>query len=415
MGSKLSVTLSHSGKQHSYHVAQGLKELGMLDKFYTSSYITQPFLQEYFLKKGNTFFTRRFQPGLAAPFVKARWDFELKEIIYRKLYGKTEKTQNAVYYRDVNFDKYIAKLLPRQSSNAFWGFQGSAHQSLLAAKQANKLAIVELATAHVKASVEILGEEAKLHPDFADSLDNLVFPDFYQKRLEEEPHIADLCIAASAFTKQTMLADGIAEDKIITLPLGFDMDYVPYQPSVKPGFESKPLRLLYAGTLTQRKGIKYLLNVMQQLKSENITLTCIGGIQGSGDGLKAYNGLFTHIPAVSQLEMFKLYQEYDALVLPTVFEGFGLVIVEAMAAGLPVITTPHSIGPELISNSENGYIVPIRNENALLEAIVSLRSKSQEEYQAMRLSARKTVESYTWKAYQTRLAEVCQQIQTKLR
>jgi glycosyltransferase involved in cell wall biosynthesis len=113
--------------------------------------------------------------------------------------------------------------------------------------------------------------------------------------------------------------------------------------------------------------------------------------------------------------MFKLYQEYDALVLPTVFEGFGLVIVEAMAAGLPVITTPHSIGPELISNSENGYIVPIRNEKALLEAIISLRYKSQEEYQAMRLNARKTVEAYTWQAYQTRLSAVCQQIQTKLR
>ena len=414
MAHKLSVTLSHSGKQHSYHVAQGLKSLGMLNKFYTSSYITQPFLQEYFLKKGNTFFTRRFQPGLSAPDVKARWDFELKEVLFRKLYGKTEKTQNAVYYRDVNFDKYISKLLPSQTSNAFWGFQGSAHQSLQAAKQKGKLAIVELATAHVKASIEILGEEAKLQPDFADSLDNLVFPSFYQKRLEEEPHLADICIAASDFTKQTLLADGIAESKIISLPLGFDMDYVPYNAVTNSNFSAKPLRLLYAGTLTQRKGIKYLLNVMQQLKGENITLTCIGGIQGSGEGLKPYNGLFTHIPAVSQLEMFKLYQEYDALVLPTVFEGFGLVIVEAMAAGLPVITTPHSIGPELITNGENGYIVPIRNEEALLKAIVSIRNLSDAQYQSMRLNARLTVEAYTWKAYQNRLAEVCHQIQNKL-
>jgi glycosyltransferase involved in cell wall biosynthesis len=211
-----------------------------------------------------------------------------------------------------------------------------------------------------------------------------------------------------------MLADGIAENKIITLPLGFDMDYVPYQPKQLPNFESRPLKLLYAGTLTQRKGIKYLLNVMKQLKGENITLTCIGGIQGSGKGLSAYNGLFTHIPAVSQLEMFQLYQEYDALVLPTVFEGFGLVIVEAMAAGLPVITTPHSIGPELIKNGENGYIVPIRNEKDLLEAIISLRNLTSEAYQETRLKARSTVEAYTWKAYNNRLATVCNKIEAQL-
>jgi len=410
MEQKLSVTLSHAGKQHSYHVAQGLLNLGFLDRFYTSSYVTQPFLQELITKRGNTFFSRRFQQGLAAPFVKSRWDFEVKEVLYRKLYGKTEKTQNAVYYRDVNFDKYVAGLLPKRPSNTYWGFQGSAYESLLAAKKCGKKAIVELATAHVKASLEILGEEAKLHPDFADSLDNLVFPAFYQKRLEEEPHIADITIAASAFTKQTLLADAIPESKILTLPLGFDMDYVPYTERKTENISQRPLKLLYAGTLTQRKGIKYLLNVMAKLKGTDIELTCIGGIQGSGEGLAKYKNLYHYRPAVSQLEMFGIYQEYDALVLPTVFEGFGLVIVEAMAAGLPVITTPHSIGPELIINGENGYIVPIRDEMALENAIIALRNKNNDQYLQMRLQARKTVEQYTWAKYRNKLGETCQKL-----
>jgi glycosyltransferase involved in cell wall biosynthesis len=186
------------------------------------------------------------------------------------------------------------------------------------------------------------------------------------------------------------------------VPLGFDMKYVPYSER-NDDITQRPLKLLYAGTLTQRKGLSYLLNVVKRLGRKDITLTCIGGLQGSGAGLKGFESYFQHIPAVSQAVMFQKYQEYDALVLPTVFEGFGLVIVEAMAAGLPVITTPQSIGPEIIENDVNGYIVPIRDEDALQQAITKLRNKDKMAYLDMRQAARSRVMDYTWDAYSERL------------
>jgi glycosyltransferase involved in cell wall biosynthesis len=186
------------------------------------------------------------------------------------------------------------------------------------------------------------------------------------------------------------------------IPLGFDMNYVPYVER-DDDITKRPLRLLYAGTLTQRKGLKYLLNVMKQLGRSDIELTCVGGLQGSGKGLLGFESYFQHIPAVAQHVMFGMYQDYDALVLPTVFEGFGLVIVEAMAAGLPVITTPHSMGPEVIENDVNGYVIPIRDEEALLAAIVQLRQKDKYQYLAMRQAARTRVMKYTWDAYNDRM------------
>lgn len=405
----MNITLSHSGKQHSYKVAKALLNLGALDVFYTSSYINNSALQNYLLQKGNTYWTRRFEEGLGGKYVQANWRFELKELALRRLYGKIEVTQKAVYQRDIDFDNYVAGQLFKRKSDVFWGFQGSCYESLAAAKQTGKLAVCELATAHVKSAQQILGEEARLHPEWADSIDNLVFPAPYEKRLAEEPHRADQVIAASSFTRQTLLADGVTDNKIIVLPLGAAIDHVPYiSPENTKGTDitQRPLRLLYAGTVTQRKGMKYLLEAMQLLPKNTAELHIVGGIQGSGEAFAKQKNWYSYRPAVSQMEMFGLYHEFDALVLPTIFEGFGLVIVEAMAAGLPVITTPHSIGPELIENDKNGYIVPIRDANALAKAIETLRSKTAEGYTQMRLAARSAALQYSWESYEQKLSNI---------
>lgn len=180
---------------------------------------------------------------------------------------------------------------------------------------------------------------------------------------------------------------------------------MPYQER-QDDVTSRPLRLLYAGTITQRKGIKYLLEAVKRLPKQGFELHLIGGIQGSGKALQSYQGWYQYHSPISQMELFQRYNYFDAMVLPTVFEGFGLVILEAMAAGLPVITTPNSIGPELIGDGENGYIVPIRDVEALYRAMEQLRAKDKEQYQQMRLSARKSANQYTWDNYTVHLQEI---------
>ena len=403
-------TVSHAGKQHSYHLAYALRMFEKLQGFYTSSYIEQAWLQKLIAQSGNQFFTRRFKEGLAGPFVHSHWGFELKETIMRKLQGKSLAVQNQVYQRDVDFDQMMARKLPGIESSHFWGFQGSCHASLNAAKDTGKVAICELATAHVVQAKKILSEEAKLQPDWADSIDNLYFPPAYEKRLEEEPQRADIVIAASGFTKWTLTESGIPEKKIKVLPLGFEAEKIPF---ILPetGFSKRPLRLLFAGTATQRKGISYLMDAMKLIgQTPDIELHIVGGVQGSGTAFWKNKECFTYHNAVSQYEMFRLYQAYDALVLPTVFEGFGLVIVEAMAAGLPVITTSHSMGPEVIESEKNGWLIPIRDAKAIEKAIISLRNLDDDQYLQMRQNARNSALAFTWNRYAENLGRFCENI-----
>lgn len=399
-------TVSHAGKQHSYHLAKALLDLGLLEGFYTSSYVTNRWLQQWILRQQNDFLMRRFKAGLHAPFVHSHWSFEWKEWVMRKVQGKSQAVQNQVYKRDSDFDDMMARKISRLHSTHFWGFQGSCRATLEAARNAGKTAICELATAHVVQAKKILTEEQLLHPDWADSIDNLYFPSAYERRLEEEPQVADWVIAASRFTSWTLTESGIPKSKIKLLPLGFEVDKIPFQLS-GDGFSNRPLRLLFAGTITQRKGIAYLLEAMEKLHwPVEIELHFVGGIQGNGKAFASQKGKSIHHPALGQYEMFQQYQYFDALILPTVFEGFGLVIVEAMAAGLPVITTPHSMGPDVIIEEKNGWLVPIRDVGALARAISSLRGQTDDSFMAMRHAARQAALQFTWDQYAINLASM---------
>jgi glycosyltransferase involved in cell wall biosynthesis len=117
-----------------------------------------------------------------------------------------------------------------------------------------------------------------------------------------------------------------------------------------------------------------------------------------------------HAP-VSQRELFAMYADFDALVLPTIFEGFGLVIVEAMAAGLPCITTAHSIGPDLIRTGDNGYIVPIRDVTAIVDAVSILLDTDDDAYLGLCRRAREAALGFTWGAHRDNLSRLLDRIE----
>lgn len=377
-----------------------MASINVLEKFFTSSYVSPIWLQDVIDRSGNQFWSKRYLTGLGGKLVKSHWRYEIKEILYNRLYGNTTKTLNTVYERDVKFDRMISRKIVRQKGEYFWGFQGSCLESLKAAKAAGKITICELAAAHAPAAIRILGEEAKLHPEWADSLDHFQFPEKYFQRICEEPNAADFVVGASQFTLRTLRDENIPESKLRFLPLGFEINRVIYSGEVA---RKRPLRLLYAGRITQRKGVKYLLEAMKSFSKTDVELHIIGNIHGSGHALREYKDRFILHHSLSQYELFKEYHKYDAFVIPSVFEGFGLVIVEAMAAGLPVITTANTIGPDLIHDDINGYLVPIRDIEAIRRSIQQLLDKSSDELAAMRQAARNAALNYSWGAYASRL------------
>jgi glycosyltransferase involved in cell wall biosynthesis len=386
-----------------------LLDLGYLKKFYTSSYITSPLLQRIIKQFNLAFWSRRFHDGLGGEYVSANWKYEIKEIVTRKIKGNTREVNDLVLKRDVSFDQYVSNTLKHTDFDCFWGFQGSCLESLKVANKRLAHTICEMTIAHIPYAQKLLAEEAALHPEWADSIDFSSFPASYEKRLVEEPYEAKSVIAISEFLRNTLIDGGVEPHKISVIPLGFDVSAIKYIPTtVSP--RNRPLRLLYAGRITQRKGVKYMLEAIAQFHKNDVELYIIGNIYGSGDAFNKYRHLYNYRPGVSQATLFELYADYDALIFPSVLEGFGLVTIEAMGAGLPVITTPNTNATELIQNGINGFVVPIRDTEAIVQAITSMRNMSEEQFSAMRASARETALRYTWDVHRNSIEDLLSNI-----
>ena len=99
----------------------------------------------------------------------------------------------------------------------------------------------------------------------------------------------------------------------------------------------------------------------------------------------------------------------DVLVLPSLHEGFGLVLTEAMSQGLVVITTPHTAGPDLITDGVDGLLVPIRSSDAIEEALAHLLL-NRDHLAAMQEAARRRVNAYSWENYRLRLAQLAREV-----
>jgi glycosyltransferase involved in cell wall biosynthesis len=242
----------------------------------------------------------------------------------------------------------------------------------------------------------LLGEEARLHPDFAGSLPAAVV-DWLVERCSGEARMADLVLAGSEYVKSSLIELGVDPSRIAVIPYGVDTER--FCPLRRPC--DSEFRLLFVGQIGQRKGIKYLLEAVKQLKLPGMQLVLIGRLEGEVEkGLAAYQDYFTHVPNIPHHEVHASFQKADVFVYPSLHEGSAIAIYEALASGLPVITTPNS--GSVVRDGVEGFVVPIRNVNALKEKILLLY-ENKELREQMGQNARKRAEEFTWEAYRERL------------
>jgi glycosyltransferase involved in cell wall biosynthesis len=224
---------------------------------------------------------------------------------------------------------------------------------------------------HPKAVRQILLEELEAVPQARESLEReyeLGLPAEELARLTLEPSLANGWVAASSYTAQTLEAHGIPRDRIHVVPYGVDHQVFARRAS-SPDPDG-PLKVIYVGGLVQRKGLTYLLEAVRLLDTRSLQVVLCGRgymdealLAGYGDiDIQVRQGLPTS-------QLVQQIQASDLLVFPSLAEGFGHVILEAMSCGVPVITTDHTCGPDVILNGEHGLIIPMRDSYAIAEKL----------------------------------------------
>ena len=220
-------------------------------------------------------------------------------------------------------------------------------------------------------------------------------------RKDEELRAADLVVLASNFTRQTLPLAGLEGKQIAVIPYGSPEPVE--EPSTAP-FGTK-LRILFVGGLGQRKGLSYLLKAVRMLgRATELTLLGRKAVE-TCTPLNDATRRHRWIPSLPHAEVLREMERHDILVCPSLFEGFGLVILEAMSRGKPVITTPNTAGPDIITDELDGFIVPIRSAEAIAVRLEELANVP-EKLRAIKHAAWQTAGLFAWETYRRNLARL---------
>lgn len=254
-----------------------------------------------------------------------------------------------------------------KEADVFVFYNGNGLSSCNYANKIGKITVVEVVNSHVEYQEDLLREE---HLNL-----NLPWEPFHKKDKErrlKEYEAADYILLPSEFVKQSFLGKGFPEEKLLKVPYGFT---IPVQKGNKNIQAHTTFNVLYVGSISVRKGIRYLIEAFKSLEIPNKKLIIVGpmeAISGIEDIEITDNIEFTGILKGTHLE--KIYQWADVFCLPTIEDGYGLVLGEALSYGLPLITTTNSGGLDLITEGIEGFIVPIRDVVAIHEKLKLLSS-----------------------------------------
>jgi glycosyltransferase involved in cell wall biosynthesis len=253
----------------------------------------------------------------------------------------------------------------------------------------------------------ILERELQVHPECAESLRKeweLSLPPEEFERLVAETQMAACSLVASSFTRQTLIENGTASDSIRVIPYGVDLSrFSPLPCAARPESSGK-LKLLFVGTINQRKGIKYLLEALRLVGSKSVELTVCGRVVDDLSLFKPFASQVTVRPSVDASELLAAYRSADLFVFPSVVEGFAQVLLESLACGLPILSTTRTAAPDLIQHGVQGFVVePCRPE--LLAERIEWAMANRAQLHEMREEASRRAAYFTWARFRQGIVE----------
>ncbi len=215
-------------------------------------------------------------------------------------------------------------------------------------------------------------------------------PDWKRRRKDAELALATTVSVASGFTKKSLEDVGVRAPIVVT-SYGFPVETFTRRSQRPTG----PFTVVAVGTQDLRKGTPYLLQAWKRAAIPDAELHLIGPMRLTKSFLDSYAGLFQHRPHLPKSELASRYAAADLCAFPTIGDGFGLVIQESMCCGTPVLTTPCGGGPECITDGADGWIVPPRDVDALVERFREAAANRDRLF-AMGQAARDRAERWTW-------------------
>lgn len=257
--------------------------------------------------------------------------------------------------------------------------------------------VMEQTIAPIEIEHQLLMQEQDAFPDWEEPLIQDKYRTQLAAREQAEWEQADVILCGSEFVRDGIKACGGPGERCIIVPYGVDSYF---QVTEKP-LQSRPLRVLTIGVISLRKGSPYVMAAAKALKG-TAEFRMVGSSGILPDALQCLHECIDVLGPISRTEILSQYAWADVFLLPSLCEGSATVCYEALACGLPVITTSNT--GSVVREGVDGFIVSIRDPEAIVQKLQLLAAKPQL-LQAMSRQAHLRSLEYTVKAYGTRLIQ----------
>lgn len=213
-------------------------------------------------------------------------------------------------------------------------------------------------------------------------------------RCIQEYVLADRLLVASSFARDCVLEAGVSEAKVAVVPYGVDLDL--FRPD--PAVEHPTFRFLIVGTVSWAKGVGFAIEAFARLKLRDAEMLVVGAIRDK-EIVTKYQSL-SNVRFVGHVRagLPEIYRSANVLIFPSIADGFGQVLLEGMASGLPVIASVNSAARDLVSEGKDGFVVSPWNLDELVDRMKYLYEHP-EYAKAMGMQARIKACNYSWRHY----------------
>ena len=391
------VLIAHPTRQHSHRLAQALHSEGLLHSYWT-------LLPDERSLAWLPLFTRKLIPSA----IKRNSLQELPQdkvhllpgpLIAQKLASRFSNPSVQLlgeYIAWAAFDRWVASQLPKQRPRIVVGYEMCCAETFRVASSLGIKCVLDAAAVHVDLQENILVDSCKGRNTWAGKL--------LRERKLAEINLADTIICVSGFAKRSYVSAGVDPRKITLNAVGCDTQLFSQASKLQ---RSGPVRFIFAGLPATHKGFDLLFSSFARLVTE------IGGVElhVAGDAMLAerfvdhpLKGLELH-GKLSHDQLVKLLSCMDCLVLPSRLESFGMVVVEALAAGVPVIVSDHVGAAEAVKEGINGWIIPADDAEALYQRMLAC-CENIDKVRTMNVACSESASDYDWAHYSRRAVEI---------
>ncbi|WP_430298473.1 glycosyltransferase family 4 protein [Sinomonas sp. B1-1] len=302
-------------------------------------------------------------------------------------------TQLLLSWRNRGYQRQVLKFHDRYRPRVIIA-QYTAAREIFAAADASTIRILSYPIAHHAWLDRSMREEGERNPRWAALLQghDLAAEDI--ALLDEEIELADVVVVPSTFAAQTFIDSGINRDKLVVVPLGCDFLDLSEIHSASAG-PDQGFRVLYAGQVTQRKGVGYLVEAVEEL--EGVHLELVGGCTPMARNLISRFSRTAIYPSLPREELLLRMRASSVLVLPSLAEGFGLVALEAMSVGCPVILSHQTFAGDIVLDGRNGFLLPTVDKESIRNKLTEVMSAP--DLDRVAHEGARTAKTYSWDRY----------------